>query len=603
MSTIVIFTPPKFQSEIWLPALWSQAKTYYEKNGNHVDQWYWYPCYADTQTDIEKIKLILEDAQPDIFAISLYVWNVELALRVAKWVKHRWPNCLIVSGGPQQNLKYNINWFNDHTYLDASLPGECYGELFFTELLDNYVNGQVDWNLITDARYPLSASKILAASRKTMQLTDKKNFDYQWSSFATQKAELLKFINYEPNVQILAILETTRGCPYGCTYCDWGGGIATTVRKKDLIYVTEDLKFLTEINLYYLYLADANLGIFGDRDLKIIQLLAKFRKQGKKIFSIGFGGFAKSDNKLSTIQQIVKIALENDFDLGQNLKLSMQSLDSTVLNSIDRKNINLDLMLEALTPLAKKYKKSFEVEMILGLPNMTLEKFYHEIDILGVFKLSVRWYEWLLLPETPAYGPDYRTQYGLETTLKNNGWEHNQPSSMMEIVVTSHSYTKEDYLEMLLATGIYHAIIRGGLYSNSIDWIMKKNDIKFSEIIKKIYHDYYQEQFLVEWNHILKTPTKSCSFKIGNDYQVFVGLYFATLAFVDPKFTESLGQLLIKHYNCPAKIVKQEQKKLINITNSDRHLNQIINDFLSNKTNILRQKNSIFELILEIFKG
>lgn len=603
MSTIVIFTPPKFQTEVWLPALWSQAKTYYEKNGNHVDQWYWYPCYADTQTDIEKIKLILEDAQPDIFAISLYVWNVELALRVAKWVKQRWPNCLIVSGGPQQNLKYDINWFNDHTYLDASLPGECYGELFFTELLDNYVNGQVDWNLITDARYPLSASKILAASRKTMQLKDKKEFDYHWSSFATQKKELLKFINYAPNAQILAILETTRGCPYGCTYCDWGGGIATTVIKKDLKYVEEDLKFLTEINLYHLYLADANLGIFGDRDLKIIQILAELRKKSKKIFSIGYGGFAKSDNKLSTIQQIMKISLENNFNIGQGLKLSVQSLDLTVLKSIDRKNISFSAMLEAVVPLAKKYKKSIEVEMILGLPNMTLEKFYYEIDILGAFKFPVRWYEWLLLPETPAYDPDYRIQYGLETTLKNNGWANNEPSSMMEIVVSSRTYTKEDYLEMLLATSIYHAIIQGGLYNNSINWIMKKNDIKFGEIIKKIYDEYYQEQFLVEWDHILKTSTKNCSFKIANDDQVFVGLYFAILAFVDPKFTDSLGQLLIKHYNCPAEIVKQEQKKLINITNSDKQFKEIINDFGYYKTNILKRKNSIFDLILEIFKG
>jgi radical SAM superfamily enzyme YgiQ (UPF0313 family) len=586
-----------------LPVLWSQAKTYYEKNGQHVDQWHWYPCYADTQTDIEKIKLILKDAQPDIFAISLYVWNVELALRLAEWVKQHWPNCLIVSGGPQQNLKYNINWFNEHKYLDASLPGECYGELFFTELLDNYVDGQIDWNLVTDARYPLPTSRILTVSQKTMQLKDKKEFDYQWSSFATQKEELLKFINYQPDVLILVILETTRGCPYGCTYCDWGGGIATTVRKKDLDYVVKDLEFLTELNLFHLYLADANLGIFGDRDLKIIQILAKLRKKNKKIFSIGYGGFAKSDNKLSTIKEIIKIGLKNNFRIGRNFKLSIQSLDPLVLKSIDRKNINFDTLIESLTPLVKKYKQSLEIEMILGLPNINLEKFYHEIDILGGFNLSVRWYEWLLLPETPAYNPDYRIQYGLETTLKNNGWANIEPAAMMEIVVKAHSYTKENYLEMLMATSIYHAIIQGGLYSDSINWVIKNYNVKFGDIIKKIYNNYYQEQFLVEWNSILKTSTKNCLFKIDNDYQVFGGLYFAGLAFLDSHFVDSLGQLLIKHYNCPAKIVKQEQKKLINVTNSDRQFKEIIDDFWCYKTNILKRKNSIFELILEIFKG
>jgi hypothetical protein len=31
--TVVVYSPSRFQNEVWLPALWSQAKTYYEKHG------------------------------------------------------------------------------------------------------------------------------------------------------------------------------------------------------------------------------------------------------------------------------------------------------------------------------------------------------------------------------------------------------------------------------------------------------------------------------------------------------------------------------------------------------------------------------------------
>jgi hypothetical protein len=106
---------------------------------------------------------------------------------------------------------------------------------------------------------------------------------------------------------------------------------------------------------------------------------------------------------------------------------------------------------------------------------------------------------------------------------------------------------------------------------------------------------------VVEELQLVKIPD-SMSFNLASLLEP-LGVCLHTANLIDPKFTESLGQLLIDHYNCPAKIVKQEQKKLINITNSDKKFKEIINDFGYYKTNILKRKNSIFELILEIFKG
>jgi hypothetical protein len=38
VKTIVVANFPRYSSEIWLPILWAQAKTYYEKYGNYI-QW------------------------------------------------------------------------------------------------------------------------------------------------------------------------------------------------------------------------------------------------------------------------------------------------------------------------------------------------------------------------------------------------------------------------------------------------------------------------------------------------------------------------------------------------------------------------------------
>jgi hypothetical protein len=40
---------------------------------------------------------------PDIIGFSTYVWNHNWNLTLAKKIKQRWPDCLIVFGGPSIN--------------------------------------------------------------------------------------------------------------------------------------------------------------------------------------------------------------------------------------------------------------------------------------------------------------------------------------------------------------------------------------------------------------------------------------------------------------------------------------------------------------------
>ena len=589
-NTLVIYNPSKYYNEVWLPILWSHAKTYYEKNGRKVDQWHWHPCYADLEEDLEKVKSLIEEAQPDIFAVSLYVWNVDRCLTVAKWVKQRFPNCLIISGGPQQFTKHNMNWFKEHWYLDVTLPGDGYGELCFAEVLDTYNNGTVDWEQITNAYYPRPNSRILTRSARTMKPADKKAFDYQWSSYADQKEELLELLKYRPGVNVMAILETTRGCPYGCTYCDWGGGILSTVIKKDLKYVQRDLEFFTSIDIYHLFLADANLGIFGDRDIEFIQMIVDSRDKAQKYFTVDMAGYAKTQNKLDTIEKIIKLSFENRLGYANILKMSIQSLDPVVLKNIDRKGIDLEVQLKAFEPMMKTEKYPVFVEFILGLPGMTLDKFYHELDVVGGLNLPVRWYEWCLLPEAPAYDPAYRKQYQIESTFKNNGWSHDELASNFEIVVGSYSYTKEDYLQMLMVTGLYHAVLQGGLYADSIRWIINTQSIGFGQIMRKIYETFYRPEWSTAWHNLVADKEKQCFFTLGDDDQVFVGRYFIMMAFVDQDFIQSVGELLIQNYNCPANMIKKERKEFVNVKNSKKDIDKLTRELSGFNFNILKRK-------------
>lgn len=562
--------------EVWLPVLWAQAKTYYEKHGKN--DWRWWPCYADSQgQDLDSIKEILEQAQPDVFAASLYVWNYDLVNTVSAWVRQRWPNCIIITGGPHQYFKHDDDWFRKHPYYDASLPGDCFGERCIQELLDCDV---LDWNQVSDIVYAKGKSRTIAYSKKTTSMSQRQEFDYNWSAIDSQKTELQQLLDYHrarhQRLFTYSIIETTRGCPYGCTYCDWGGGINTKVIKRDIEFVKQDIDALCTFDLDFVYFADANFGIFGQRDIDIMVHLSKSRKQNLQFFNVGYGGFAKTENRLPYIQQILEIDLKHGLSAHDEIKISMQSLDVEVLKNIDRKNVSLEKQIKTYQALKRHHSLPLYVELIYGLPGMTLDKFYWELDEIGQHNLSIQWYSWQLLPETPAYHRAYRQQYKLGTVHKSVDWTGKSDTSSSEIVVESFSYTRGDYLEMLLASSLYRLLIQGGYFGDTLK-LLKSQGIGVGKVIRHIVQDFFfsNPDFSKEvcsikqgWKDMLDLPDQVGILSPHNN--VYPAHYFATKVFNDHNFTKQLSEWIQKTWTIPAHVVDND----VSITVTQQNINK-----------------------------
>ena len=568
---IVICNFPRFSGEIWLPFLWATAKTFYELYGRRVDEWNWYPCNADVYS-IEyeaEIKELLKDSNPDVFAISLYVWNYTIAHRIAAWVKEQWPNCIIISGGPHQYFKHDMQWFKEYPHLDASLPGDCYGEQCFMEILDNYndATATVDWKKVTDIYYP-SKSRIVLSNPKSMSKSERKVYPFDWSAMSAQFDHLIEFAKFQrekfPDSFLLSVLETTRGCPYGCTYCDWGGGVNTNVLKKSLLSVKQDIDALLNIDLMYLYVADANFGIFGDRDLSIVEYIACRRYELRQNFYIGYGGYAKTENKLEYIKKIIATDILFRLSATSELKLSMQTLDDQILDNIDRKNIPLDKQLGIYQELAKNKKLPLYVELIMGLPGMTLDKYYHELEILGSHNLSVQWFEWILLPETPAYSREYRERFGIKTIIKNKGWAVPEDASNREVVIASNSMSDRDYMQMILSNSLYHLFVLGGYYNYAINWVKTNCNVGLGQLVRTIYEDFFDDSdAYVDWQKVMTDPDALCTFNVCGE-QIYGSYYFVAKVLLDQTFANKLAEFLQRKYDIPQDIMDSDLE--INIT-------------------------------------
>jgi radical SAM superfamily enzyme YgiQ (UPF0313 family) len=66
-------------------------------------------------------------------------------------------------------------------------------------------------------------------------------------------------------------IETSRGCPYKCSFCDWGGGTFTKTVKKDFSTVLDEISWAGEHKFDAISFTDANFGIFSIDKRDIIQ--------------------------------------------------------------------------------------------------------------------------------------------------------------------------------------------------------------------------------------------------------------------------------------------------------------------------------------------
>lgn len=498
---IVLYIPDS-TAGVYLPLLWASCKSYYEIKGNRVNEYEWIHPRINYEFNLNNLKQYLLEVKPDVFGISMYIWNDVQGLEVAKWVKETFPNCLVISGGPQQYFKHQADWFEQYPFLDASLDGGEYGELTVADILDNLRDDNtVDWNLVREVVYPNKNRKIIFKSKKS---SSKLDFFWDYSPYDMQREVMLEVADeirsltstsdFIINNVVNGKLETTRGCPYSCAFCDWGGGIGSKVIKKSTDNVKKDINVLEECNSRFVFLCDANFGILKDRDIEIIEYMAERKKKNEFFFHVYFGGFVKSDKHTDVLKKILDIDAQNNLTWDLSYKASIQSIHQDVLDNIQRTDISFEKHIELANHLKKYYGFSSYAECISGLPGITPDKWYHEMNVFASHDMDICLYNWHLLPETPSYDSAFRTRMGMKTVNKyNNMQANNSTLRKSEVVVETFSYSKEDYKEMWTAFAIQRGFWTTGLFYHTIKEIQKKYNVGYGDLIKKIYRELLQD--------------------------------------------------------------------------------------------------------------
>jgi len=308
--------------------------------------------------------------EPDVVGFAMYVWSSPTFVEAARMLKAMRPRTTVVLGGPSAHpqLLDLAPYANAFDYADAVVLGE--GEETFCEIAalakrDAHTLANVDGLAI-----PLAGGG--------WHTTTKRVPNPDMDSIASPYQLGLMPHNHAVYV------ETFRGCPLSCTFCQWG--VLDANRFLSTGQIVRELEAMKRTSPTYVYVIDAALNLHP----RAFRNLAAAEKEV---------GFFRETVLLSEVYPALLRDEHLEFLRGcrsVHLGVGVQSLDEDVLHNTARpfKPERLRGVLDQFLEIGVA-----DVEIILGLPGDTPERFKRTLDQLLELPCSVRVYKCLVLPD------------------------------------------------------------------------------------------------------------------------------------------------------------------------------------------------------------
>ncbi len=389
------------------------------------------------RTEVDAAARIL--AQADVIGLSLYAWNRNYALAVARRARALRPVLRIIAGGPSVPRRPDAyaRFLDDHAWLDALVLGE--GEQALGDLID-----------ALRSERPITGIAGVIARHEDTIVAGPPRARLAGDGFATIGSPYLDgtFDELVACGELSAIhavvLETNRGCPFSCAFCDWGQATQSKVNELPSDRIDRELAWIGERRVPYLYLVDANFGI-RRRD---VEITGSIGRTSQRWGAPGFVFFHLTKNATAKNLQTVEILREHG--VGTQVALSMQDFDPAVLIAIKRDNIRPAAAL-ALRAHCHERGLSTVNELMLGLPAQTAASIRASV-VAGITPFpgdTFFLYPTRVLENAELAEPAYRARHGL-VTRQVPQWpvdpaELQHVVEYEEIVVATTSLTIEDW--------------------------------------------------------------------------------------------------------------------------------------------------------------
>lgn len=475
---------------------------------------------------------------PFLVGFSCYIWNMEYNLNFAERIKEKYPESIIVFGG--HNVPFNTEVLEASPFVDALIHGE--GERGFADFLKAVEKN--DYSNLKNISYRLNGVIIPATNDETCLALDDFPSPYLSGLFDNM-------IRDYPLIDFQATLETNRGCPYTCAFCDWC--FTKKIRSFPIEKIKKEIEWMSDNKISYCYCADANFGI-SNRDLEIATYVVECNKKSgfPQIFK---PCYAKNSNE--TIFEIGKILNKNGVDKG--VTLAYQSMSPEVLENIGRKNLDMDYYSQLNAKYSAENIPTY-TELILGLPGETYESFCKGLCSLleaGQHN-SITVYTCQVYCNSPLAQSDYKNKYGIRwERVPLHGIHYpanfNGVQEYYDVVVETKDMSKDEWVRANMFSVCLQSFHHLGLLRCFAIYSRFELGISYYEfynnLLDYIYSDH--DKYIFNLFEMIKNKTEdteNSDWCYQNDIFSKVGWYFEEGIFLDLVYNSEIFWQEIKGF-------------------------------------------------------
>ena len=306
-----------------------------------------------------QMDLILQDIyrrKPDFIGFSCYIWNISYVMEIVRDVKKVLPEVEIWLGGPE--VSYDAKKvLTREPDVRGVMRGE--GELTFTELVQAYLKREelcaasLDLDHIPGITYRAERGEVVEHGPQRLLSLDKIPFYYD---------DMAGFENR------IVYYESSRGCPFSCSYCL--SSIDKTVRFRSLDLVLPELQFFLDHKVPQVKFVDRTFNCKRDHTLGVWRYLVE-HDNGITNFHFEVSADIFDEEELELIGKMRPGLIQ--------LEIGVQSTNPDTIKEIHR---HMDLVkLKQAVDRVYDYRNTHQhLDLIAGLPYENYESFMRSFD-------------------------------------------------------------------------------------------------------------------------------------------------------------------------------------------------------------------------------
>ena len=350
--------------------------------------------------------------KPDVLNFSCYIWNWEYVQEVMTELHKLMPQVPIYLGGPEVSFTSEAI-LKQYPFLAGIVIGE--GEVTFLELCRAYIEKR-DANLVPG---------ISGEPRGLVNINDIPFFYDDMAAFEHR----------------IVYYESSRGCPYRCSYCL--SSIDKTVRLRNLDLVKKELQFFLDLKIPQVKFIDRTFNCNRDHACEVWQYILD-HDNGITNFHFEISADILTDRELNILQQMRPGLVQ--------LEIGVQSTNPETIKEINRV-MNIDKLQEVVARIHSFKNIHQHLDLIAGLPYedfVTFQNSFNEVysmkpqqlqlGFLKVLKGAKMWEKaaeyGIVYTEKPPYEVLFTNWITYEEILKLK-----QVEEMVEMYYNSNQFT------------------------------------------------------------------------------------------------------------------------------------------------------------------